>query len=605
VGGDSRELLRFLTAGSVDDGKSTLIGRLLHDANLIYQDQLAAVRKASAATFSGGVDFSLVTDGLRAEREQGITIDVAYRYFATPRRKFIVADSPGHEQYTRNMATGASTAALAVLLIDARKGVLPQTHRHAAIAWLMGIRNFAIVVNKMDLVGYREEVFRRIESDFSVFIARLGGVSVTFIPCCAPRGDNVVRRSESTPWYTGPCLLEHLETTPIAPHRNLDRFRFPVQLVIRPDGGERYYGGQVASGTVRVGDAALALPSLQTARIAGIRVGERELQRAGPPLSVAVKLDRDVDLGRGDMLASPESPPMATRRFAATLLWMSATPLGVGRPYLVKHTTRYVCASVVRIAGVIDPATMERRPSSALSLNEFADVEIETHQPLYADAYGENRATGAFIVVEPISNDTVGAGMISGDLHGGIQPDAAPAADAGEGLTLWFTGLSSAGKSTIAKAVYEKLWAKGCKVELLDGDVVRRHLCRDLGFSKEDRDENIRRLGFMAELLTRNGVMVLVAAISPYRQTRAEMRALIRNFIEVYVHAPLAVLEQRDRSGIYRRCRAGEIHGVSGIDDPYEPPLAPEVECRTDRETLAESVAKVIRAVDERLGGRV
>ena len=602
--GDSRELLRFLTAGSVDDGKSTLIGRLLHDANLIYQDQMAAVRKASAG---GGVDFSLVTDGLRAEREQGITIDVAYRYFATPRRKFIVADSPGHEQYTRNMATGASTAALAVLLIDARKGVLPQTHRHAAIAWLMGIRNFAIVVNKMDLAGYREEVLHRIEMDFSAFLERLGGVAVTFIPCCAPRGDNVVRRSESTPWYTGPCLLEHLETTPIAPHRNLDRLRFPVQLVIRPDAGERYYGGQVASGTLRVGDTVLALPSLQTARIAGVRVGEKEFERACPPLSVAVKLDRDVDLGRGDMLVSPESPPMTTRRFAATLLWMSATPLGVGRPYLVKHTTRYVFGSVVRIAGVIDPATMERRPSGALALNEFADVEIETHHPLYADAYAENRATGAFIVVDPISNDTVGAGMISAGLPGGAQPAAALAssAAAGEGMTLWFTGLSSAGKSTIAKAVHEKLWAKGCKVELLDGDVVRRRLSRDLGFSKEDRDENIRRLGFMAELLTRNGVIVLVAAISPYRQTRAEMRALIRDFIEVYVHAPLEVLEQRDRNGVYRRCRAGEIHGVSGIDDPYEPPLAPEVECRTDRETLAESVAKVIRAVDERLAGRV
>jgi bifunctional enzyme CysN/CysC len=600
VGGDSRELLRFLTAGSVDDGKSTLIGRLLHDANLIYQDQLAAVRQASGG---GGVDFSLITDGLRAEREQGITIDVAYRYFATPRRKFIVADSPGHEQYTRNMATGASTAALAVLLIDARKGLLPQTHRHAAIAWLMGIRNFAIVVNKMDLAGYREEVFRRIESDFLAFIARFEGVSATFIPCCAPRGDNVVRRSESMPWYGGPCLLEHLETTPIAPHRNLDRLRFPVQLVIRPEAGERYYSGQVASGTVGVGDTVVALPSGQTARIAGVRVGEKELERAGPPLSVAVTLDRDVDLGRGDMLVSPESAPMITRRFAATLLWMSATPLGVGRPYLVKHTTRYVCASVVRIAGVVDPATMERRPAGALALNEFADVEIETNHPLYADAYAENRATGAFIVVDPISNDTVGAGMISGALAGGAGPDVAPAA-AGEGMTVWFTGLSSAGKSTIASAVHEKLWARGCKVELLDGDVVRRHLCRDLGFSKQDRDENIRRLGFMAELLTRNGVVALVAAISPYRQVRAEMRALIRNFVEVYVHAPLDVLEQRDLKGIYRRCRAGEIHGVTGIDDPYEPPLAPEVECRTDRETLAESVDKVMRAVDERLSGR-
>jgi bifunctional enzyme CysN/CysC len=600
---NSRELLRFLTAGSVDDGKSTLIGRLLHDANTIYQDQFDAVRKASAATFAGGVDFSLVTDGLRAEREQGITIDVAYRYFATPRRKFIVADSPGHEQYTRNMATGASTAALAVLLIDARKGVLPQTHRHAAIAWLMGIRDFAIVVNKMDLAGFREEIFRRVEADFSAFAARLGTVRAQFIPCCAPQGDNVVHRSERTPWYSGPCLLEYLESTPIAAGANLNHLRFAVQLVIRPDGGERYYGGQVASGTVQAGDEVLALPSGQTARIASVRVGDREVERAHAPLSVAIKLDRDVDLGRGDMLVSPQTPPMATRRFAATLLWMSAVPLGVGRPYLVKHTTRYVCASVVRIGGVIDPATLERRPSGTLALNEFADVEMETHQPLYADEYGENRATGAFIVVEPISNETVGAGMISADLACGVRPKAAVSAGAGQGMTVWFTGLTSAGKSTISKAVYEKLWARGCKVELLDGDVMRQHLSRDLGFSKHDRDENIRRLGFMAELLTRNGVIVLAAAISPYRQERAEARALIGNFLEVYVHAPLEVLEQRDRNGIYRRCRAGEIHGVSGLDDPYEPPLEPEVECRTDRETLAESVDKVIRAVDERLAG--
>jgi bifunctional enzyme CysN/CysC len=593
--GDSRELLRFLTAGSVDDGKSTLIGRLLHDANMIYQDQLAAVRKASA----GGVDFSLVTDGLRAEREQGITIDVAYRYFATPRRKFIVADSPGHEQYTRNMATGASTASLAVLLIDARKGVLPQTHRHAAIAWLMGIRDFAIVVNKMDLAGFREEVFRRVEGDFRAFAARLGEARAQFIPCCAPEGDNVVHRSERMDWYTGPCLLEHLETTPIAGGRDLERLRFAVQLVIRPDGGERYYGGQVSSGTVQAGDTVLALPSRQTARIAAVRVGDREAESAHAPLSVAVKLDREVDLGRGDMLVPPEDPPVATRRFAATLLWMSATPLGLGRPYLVKHTTRYVCASVVRIGGVIDPATLQRRPAASLALNEFADVEMETHQPLYADAYADNRASGAFIVVEPISNETVGAGMISANLQGGAQPKAA--LTAGQGMTLWFTGLTSAGKSTLSKAVYEKLWARGCKVELLDGDATRQHLSRDLGFSKHDRDENIRRLGFMAELLTRNGVMVLVAAISPYRQERAEVRALIGNFLEIYVHAPLEVLEQRDRHGIYRRCRAGEIHGVSGLDDPYEPPLQPEVECRTDRETLAESVEKILHAVDERL----
>jgi bifunctional enzyme CysN/CysC len=597
VGADSRELLRFLTAGSVDDGKSTLIGRLLNDASAIYQDQLAAVRVASA----GEMDFSLVTDGLRAEREQGITIDVAYRYFATPKRKFIVADSPGHEQYTRNMATGASTATLAVLLVDARKGVLAQTHRHAVIAWFLGIRNFAVVVNKMDLVDFREDVFRRIEAGFSAFFGRLGKACLQFIPCCAPSGDNVVRRSEHTAWYGGPCLLEYLETTPITEDHNMQRLRFPVQSVIRSDSGERYYAGTIASGSLRVGDPVLALPSSLAARVTGIRLGNDAVECTGPPSSVAIKLDHDLDVGRGDMLVDPDAPPIRSRRFTARVLWTSAQPLGMGQPYLVKHTSRYVCASIARLNGVIDPVTLQRHDSDTLALNEFAEVEMETHQPLYADPFDENHITGAFIVVEPISNETVAAGMIVAGLEGRPEPRSRPETAGGAGLTVWFTGLSSAGKSTISRAVYEKLWARGCKVELLDGDVVRQHLCKDLGFSKEDRDENIRRIGFMAEMLTRNGVIALVAAISPYREVRDEVRSRIGNFVEVYVNASLEAVEQRDIKGIYRRCRAGELRGVTGIDDPYEPPLAPEVECRTDRESLAESVEKVIRVVEERL----
>ena len=596
-------MLRFLTAGSVDDGKSTLIGRLLHDANTIYLDQMASIRTASERTSAGGgVDFSLVTDGLRIEREQGITIDVAYRYFATPRRKFIVADSPGHEQYTRNMATGASGASLAVLLMDARKGVLTQTYRHVGIAWLMGIRSYAVAVNKMDLVHYDEEIFLRIEADFTGFIHQLGRPSLEFIPCCAPLGENVVHRSERMPWYHGPTLLEHLETTPIQGSHNLELLRFPVQSVIRGEAGERYYAGQVASGIVRPGDTILAMHSGCMARVAGIRLGTASIDCAFPPLSVALQLDREVDIGRGDLLADPAHPPAVSSRFAATLLWMSATPLVPGRPYLVKHTTRYVCASVVRLTGVIDPVTLERRPAETLKLNEFAEVEIETHQPVFADPYVENRITGAFIVVEPISNETVAAGMFASDRQERANP--LPDRHAGQGMTVWFTGLSSSGKSTISKAVYEKLWAKGHKVELLDGDAVRQHLSKDLDFSKEGRDENIRRIGFMAELLTRNGVIVLAAAISPYRAVRREIRERIGNFVEVYVNAPLAVVEQRDVQGLYRRSRAGEIHGISGVDDPYEAPLAPEVECRTDQETLAESVEKVIRAVENRLTGR-
>jgi bifunctional enzyme CysN/CysC len=599
---DRRELLRFLTAGSVDDGKSTLIGRLLHDINGIYQDQLAAVRTASAST-AHVIDFSLVTDGLRAEREQGITIDVAYRYFATPRRKFIVADSPGHEQYTRNMATGASTASLAVLLVDARKGVLPQTHRHAIIASLMGIGSFAVVVNKMDLVDYSEDVFRAIERDFTDFMDRLGRPALQFIPCCAPQGHNIASRSDTTPWYEGPSLLEFLETTPVSHGQGGPHLRFPVQSVIRSGAGDRHYTGQVAAGGVRPGDNVLALPSGRTARVHSVRLGDDEIDRAVPPLSVAIQLDRELDIGRGDMLVDPQFPPMVTSRFSATLLWMSTTPLGMGRPYLVKHTSRYVCGSVVRLNGVIDPVSLERHEAGTLALNQFAEVEIETHHPIYADCYGVNHAGGAFIVVEPISNETVAAGMIRADLRGRVEPGPRLSSRGTQGMTLWFTGLSSAGKSTISKAVYEKLWAKGYRVELLDGDVIRQHMSKDLGFSKEDRDENIRRIGFTAELLTRNGVIVLVAAISPYRQVREEVRARIGNFVEVFVNAPLPVVEKRDLKGIYRRCRAGEITGVTGLDDPYEPPANPEVECRTDQETLAESVERVIQAVEARMAG--
>jgi bifunctional enzyme CysN/CysC len=592
---DDRGLLRFLTAGSVDDGKSTLIGRLLHDARAIYQDQLAAVQ---AASNGAGLDFSLVTDGLRAEREQGITIDVAYRYFGTPRRKFIVADSPGHEQYTRNMATGASTASLAVLLMDAQKGATTQTYRHAAIASLMGIRSFVIAVNKMDLVDFREDAFQAIQAQFAGFIARLGSPVFEFIPCCAPAGDNVVERSARMPWYGGPALLEYLETTPIPVESNAARFRLPVQFVIRPAEGGRCYAGRISSGAVHTGDPIVALPSGAGARIAAIHVAGVPAGSAEAPLSASVQLDRELDLGRGDMLAAPADPPAALRRFTATLLWMSPQPLGIGRPYLVKHTSRYVCASVSRLVAAIDPVTLEHRAASGLGMNEFGEAEIETHQPLYIDPYAENRVTGSFIVVDPITSDTLAAGMIAA----APRPAAAASEAVSQGMAVWFTGLSSAGKSTISKAVYEKLWAKGYKLELLDGDAVRQHLTRDLGFSKQDRDENIRRIGFVAELLARNGVIVLVAAISPYREVREEVRNRVGNFVEVYVNAPLHVVEQRDLKGIYRRCRAGEIRGVTGIDDPYEPPLAPDVECRTDQETLAESVDKVVRAVETRIG---
>jgi bifunctional enzyme CysN/CysC len=592
-------LLRFLTAGSVDDGKSTLIGRLLYDTHSIYEDQLASLRVASKGSGDGALDFSLVTDGLRAEREQGITIDVAYRCFSTARRRYIIADTPGHEQYTRNMATGASTASLAVLLIDAGKGVLPQTRRHAVIAWLLGIRNFAVVVNKMDLAGFEERVFRSVEREFIEFSFGLGGAHCHFIPICSIDGDNIVRRSERMPWFRGQTLLEHLETSPVEPGRSLEQLRLPVQNVLR-SGQTRRYAGELASGILRKGDRVSLLPSGRTTSIASIRIGDREIEAAFPPLSISVALEDEIDISRGDLLVDAACPPMVSRKIAATLLWMDCQPLETGRPYLLKHTTRHVCASVTRVNSVLDPVSLLRQPADRLYLNQFGDVEIETHQPLYCDPYSENRATGAFIVVDPIKNGTLGAGMISGS----TAAEPAMEMSSGAGLTIWLTGLSSAGKSTIGKAVYEKLWAMGHRVELLDGDVVRQHLNRGLGFSKEDRDENVRRIGFVADLLTRNGVLVLVAAISPYRSTRDEIRERIGNFLEVYVHAPLETCEQRDLKGIYRRARAGELPCVTGLDDPYEAPLAAEIECRTDRETPAESSSRVLAAVLSRLAQR-
>ncbi len=587
-----RDLLRFLTAGSVDDGKSTLIGRLLHDSNALYQDQLASVRKASP---SASIDFSLFTDGLRAEREQGITIDVAYRYFSTPKRKFILADTPGHEQYTRNMATGASNADLAVLLTDARKGLLPQTHRHAAIAWLLGIRSFAVAVNKMDLVGFDEAIFAKIEEDFRLFAEKLGRLDLFFVPTCSLDGDNIVRPSDRTRWYRGPALLEFLESVPL-PSRDHQHLRFPVQNVLRADHQPRRYAGQISSGVIRAGAPVIVMPSLRATRVSSVRIGDRELESAAPPLSVTVALEDELDLGRGDMLADPESAPSVSRRVRAILLWMSERPLEIGKPYLIKHTTRQVCASVTRLNAVLDPATLDRRAASTLALNEFGECEIECHQPLYFDPYAENRLTGGFILIDPIGNGTLAAGMILS-----AAETSAATLKSGAGLTVWFTGLSSAGKSTIGKAVFEKLWARGYKVEWLDGDAVRQNLSKGLGFNKEDRDENVRRIGFVAELLTRNGVVALVSLISPYRAVREEVKRRIGNFLEVYVHAPLEICEQRDVKGLYRRARAGEIPAMTGIDDPYEPPLAPDLECRTDRETAAESVAKVIEAIEKRL----
>lgn len=592
----AQDLLRFSTAGSVDDGKSTLIGRLLHDSGGVYEDQLQAAARASKQ----GLELAFLTDGLRAEREQGITIDVAYRYFSTAKRKFIIADTPGHEQYTRNMATGASTALVALVLMDARKGVLPQTIRHVFISWLLGMRHIVVVINKMDLADLSEKAFYRIKQQFQPVAKQLEGVTFYFVPVVALDGDNVVRRSTRMPWFNGPSVLEYLESVPVEESGDQSPFRMPVQYVIRGE-GHRCYAGQLASGAIAAGDKVVVLPSGKKSGVARIASFEQGQQEAFAPMSVSIWLEDDLDVSRGDMLADATRPPNSTRAFLAKLVWMSEVPLAVSRPYLIKHTSHTVCANVVEVKSRLNIETLEAQPAQELHLNDIGSVAVETHSSIFCDPYSENRKTGSFVMIDPMTNLTVGAGMIESvmetrSVHSHISGH--------RGLTVWLTGLSSAGKSTLGRAIYERLWARGYRVESIDGDEVRRYLSRDLGFSKDDRDENIRRIGFLAELLTRNGVIALVSAISPYREIRDEVRSRIPNFLEVFVNSPLEVCETRDVKGFYRRARAGEFPSFTGVDDPYEPPLSPEVECRTDLETIAESADKIIEAIDNLLGVR-
>jgi bifunctional enzyme CysN/CysC len=591
-----------VVVGSVDDGKSTLLGRLLYESDGIYDDQLSSVKRASRGR-NLEIDLSLVTDGLRAEREQGITIDVAHRYFSTKRRKFIIADTPGHEQYTRNMATGASHGDVALILVDVRKGVLKQTRRHTLIAWLFGIRRMVVAINKMDLVGYDPEAFRAVCEEFETFAGSLGGAEIHFVPVSALNGDNVITASERMNWYRGPALLELLETIPAGAVRT-EAFRFPVQAVIRPNQDFRGYAGQVVSGALAPGQEVVAYPSLQRTKISQILVHTRKLENAVAPLSVVVSLCDHIDLGRGDLLANAEAPPIRARRISAHLIWSSQTPMQVDARYLVKHTTQVLCGRINRLVHKIDIDTLEHTPAEQLSFNEIGMAEIETHSDIFCDAYGANRATGSFILIDPLTNDTVAAGMIveAAPLEAADRLEAPKEFRAAQGgLTVWFTGLSGAGKTTICRAVQTELLAHGLAVEVLDGDVVRKHLCKDLGFTKQDRDENIRRIAFVSHLLTRNGIVVLVSAISPYRSSREEARRTIGNFLEVHVSAPLPVCEERDPKELYKKARSGKIQGFTGIDDPYEAPVAPEIVCRTEMESVQESSRKVVARVLEKL----
>jgi bifunctional enzyme CysN/CysC len=619
----ARELLRFSAAGSVDDGKSTLIGRLLYDTKAIYEDHLHALRADSARVGTGpALDFALLTDGLRAEREQKITIDVAYRYFSTPRRTFIIADTPGHEQYTRNMATGASTANLAIILVDARRGVVTQTRRHSFIAALLGIPRLVIAVNKMDLVGYSADVFERIVADYREFAARLGVLDLTFIPISALHGDNVVERSPHMPWYHGLSVLEHLETVYIGSDRNLVDFRLPIQYVVRPHADFRGVAGQIASGVVKVGDEVVVAPAMTPSRIASITSFAGEHDTAFAPMSVTVTLEDDVDVARGDMLVHARNLPRVQTDFEAMVVWMAETPLAPGRTYLVKHTTRTVRASIERVEYGVDVNTLSRTPAASLGLNDIGRVAFRATRSLCLDPYARNRLTGSLIVIDPATNDTVGAGMVidrlpesrlRGDLaqaapkstHIAREASRVAAADrerrlGQRAITVWLTGLSGAGKSSIAQALEERLFEAGRQVYVLDGDNLRFGLNRDLSFSKADRAENIRRVAEVARLFNDAGTIVLVPVISPFAADRGHARRIVGDdrFVEVHVATPLEVCEARDRKGLYRKARAGEIEEFSGISSPYEPPADPFL--RLDTSTLG--LAECTELLLERLG---
>jgi bifunctional enzyme CysN/CysC len=589
-----RGILRFITCGSVDDGKSTLIGRLLVDSSQVLDDQLSALERDSRrhGTTGEDVDLALLLDGLEAEREQGITIDVAYRYFATPARSFVVADTPGHEQYTRNMATGASNAELAVLLVDARKGVLQQTKRHAAICALMGIRHLVLAINKMDLVGWSEDVFARIVATFATVTAQLGALSVVPVPIAARWGDNVARPSGNMPWYQGPTLLGHLETVAVEQDGHRAPFRFAVQWVNRPHLDFRGYAGTVASGRVAVGDAIVAAVSGRSSRVVEIVTGDGSVPEAAAGDAVTLRLADEIDITRGDLLVGAEDRPDVADQFAAHVIWMGEEPLLPGRSYLIRIGTRWTPATVTGIRHKIDPNTLQQLPSRKLDLNEIAVCHIATTGAVAFDSYAANRETGGFILVDRFSNQTVAAGMIDFALRRAtnIHPEdlsvdkAARAAIKWQRPTvLWFTGLSGSGKSTVAKRVESRLHARGAHTYMLDGDNLRHGLNRDLGFTDADRVENIRRVGEVAKLFVDAGLIVLCSFISPFRAERRMVRDLLDagEFIEIFVDAPLEECIRRDPKGLYAKAKEGLIRNFTGIDSPYEPPEAPELSLDT------------------------
>lgn len=603
---EHKSLLRFLTCGSVDDGKSTLIGRLLYDTKLIFEDQLATLKSDSKKHGTTGeeFDFALLVDGLEAEREQGITIDVAYRFFATPARKFIVADTPGHEQYTRNMATGASSADVAVILIDARQGVLKQTRRHSFIVSQLGIRHIALAVNKIDLVDYSEAVFQRIVAQYQDFAAQLGFETIMAVPLSARYGDNVTTRSAHMPWYQGPTLLSFLETVETAAGMQAKPFRFPVQYVNRPDLNFRGFAGTLASGKIARGDAVIAAKSGAASRIKRIVAhgGDREEAVAGEALTLV--LDDEIEVSRGNMLVVPEDRPHVADQFAANLIWFDNEPLFPGRPYLLRTETDQIPATISQIKHRIDVNTFVHEAAKTLAMNEIGECNVSLQAPLAFDTYAENRITGAFVLIDRVSNATVAAGMILHPLRRAsnvhwqaleVNPAARAEQKHQKALTLWFTGLSGSGKSTIANMLDKRLFALGKHATLLDGDNIRHGLNRDLGFTEGDRVENIRRVAEVARLMTDAGLITMVSFISPYRADRnmARERFADGNFVEVFVDTPFEECAARDPKGLYAKALKGEIKNFTGVDSPYEAPETPDIHLRTSGRDIAGMVLEI------------
>ncbi|SEG54768.1 sulfate adenylyltransferase subunit CysN [Marinobacterium lutimaris] len=611
---ENKGLLRFITCGSVDDGKSTLIGRLLFDSKMLFEDQLSAIEADSKKYGTQGeeIDFALLVDGLAAEREQGITIDVAYRFFSTDRRKFIVADTPGHEQYTRNMVTGASTADAAILMVDARKGILTQTRRHSFLMSLIGIRHIVVAINKMDLMDYSEKVFNQIRDEYREFAKQLDLDEITFIPMSALKGDNITALSDSTPWYHGTTLMGFLETVEVDDDRlQRNPFRLPVQWVNRPNLDFRGFSGTLASGVIRPGDEIRVQPSGKTSRVASIYTYDGELDEAVAGQSVTLTLADEIDISRGDVISTTEQPAQTAEQFETTIVWMHDEPLLPGRPYLLKLGTQTVTATVTAIKYQVNVNTLEHTAAKNLALNGIGICNISLDRAVAFDPYKENQDTGGFILVDRMSNNTVAAGMIHFSLrrsqnihmqHVDVDKAARAIAKNQKPSVLWLTGLSGAGKSTIANLVEKKLHAMGHHTYLLDGDNVRHGLNKDLGFTDADRVENIRRVAEVAKLMVDAGLIVITAFISPFRSERAMARGMVEDgeFVEVFVNTPLEVAEDRDPKGLYKKARRGELKNFTGIDSAYETPEAAEVVLDTTRCTAEEAADQVIRQLQAR-----